>query len=129
MNIWLYVYFIGSALALLALLFMVCSMRVHLSWLKDCYASIRDRWAQTEARAKRMEKAVEWFLARRGMKLDCPSCSWEWAVVPMEKPRLETGEVWKQMAAHRDEIVYALYEANKKALKDWDKEKKKGGKK
>ena len=63
MNIWLYVYLIGSAFALLVLLFMVCSMRVHVSCLKDFYGSLRDKWAQTEARARKMEKAVEWFLS------------------------------------------------------------------
>lgn len=130
MNIWLYVYFIGSAFALLVLLFMVCSMRIHLSCLKDFYGSLRDKWAQTEARARKMEKAVEWFLSRRGMKLDYTSCPWEWNIVPIDKNRLAADDAWKQMAAHREEIVYALYEANKRALDEWDREKtKKGGKK
>lgn len=134
MTFWMTAYFIGSSFALLVLIFMVCSMKAHLSWLKEFTTGLRDKWAQTESRARKMEKAVDWFLSRSGMKLDYSSRSWDWSVVPMEKPKWYNDDAWKQMVAHREEIVYALYEANKRALHDWDsektnKEKKKGGKK
>ena len=134
MNIWLYVYFIGSAAALLILILMVSWQHIDIAAMKDLSEKLRDKWAQTESRARKMEKAVDWFLARHGMKLDYSNCAWDWNVVPVEKPKWYNDDAWKQMVAHREEIVYALYEANKRALHDWDsektkKEKKKGGKK
>lgn len=134
MNIWVYLYIICSGLALLMVLYTVCSMKTHLSWLKEFSTSLRDRCAQTESRARKLEKAVEWFLARRGMKLDYSSFSWDWSVVPMEKPKWYNDDSWRKFLENREVIAQTLYEANKKALEDWDREKtkketKKGGKK
>lgn len=134
MNIWLYAYFIGSAVALLLLVVMVFWQHDDMGAMKELSEKLRDKWAQTEARTKKLERGLEWFLSRYDMKMDFSRDSWDWNVVPVEKPGLATDDAWKQMAAHREEIVYALYEANKRALHDWDrektnKEKKKGEKK
>ena len=43
--------------------------------------------------------------------------------------RNEIDDWWKQIQRHREEIVYALYEASKRALEDNEKEKNKGKKK
>ena len=125
MNTWMYAYLIGSAVSLLILVVMVFQQRDNIASMKDLAERCLCKWSQTEERAKKMEKAIEWFLSRHGMKMEYTNFSWDWNVVPVE----DTDDIWKRMFAHREEIVYALYEANKKALKDWDKEKKKGGKK
>lgn len=134
MNILLYVYFIGSASALLILILMVSWQRIDMAAMKELSEKLRDKWAQTEARAKKLEKGLDWFLASHGMKLDYSSCTWEWIVEPIHPVHKELDDAWKQMADHREEIVFALYEANKRALHDWDREKsqaekKKGAKK
>ena len=134
MSIWLYVYFIGSAVALLVLILMAYRHRIDMAGMKELSERLRDKWAQTEARTKKLEKGLDWFLASHGMKLDYSNCTWEWNVEPIHPAHGELDNTWKQMADHREEIVFALYEANKRALHDWDREKsqaekKKGAKK
>lgn len=124
----IYAYIIGSSIVLLLLLFLVFQMQGSVSDMKERLGHMRDKWAQTEARTKKIEKAVDWFLERRGLKLDYSNISWDWFIVPIHKDH-ELDDAWKQIYRHREEIVYALYEANKKALEDHDKEKKSKGKK
>lgn len=124
----IYAYIIGSSIVLLLLLFLVFQMQGSVSDMKELLGHMRDKWAQTEARTKKIEKAVDWFLERRGFKLDYTNLTWDWVVVPMKKDN-ELDECWKQIYRHREEIVYALYEANKKALEDHEKDKNKKGKK
>lgn len=134
MNIWLIVYFVGSSVALLILILMVYWQRIDMAAMKELSEKLRDKWSQTEHRAKKLERGLDWFLARDGMTLDYSGCTWEWIVKPIHPARGELDHAWKQMADHREEIVFALYEANKRALHDWDREKsqaekKKGAKK
>ena len=128
MNTWIIVYLIGSSIVLLLLLFLVLQMQGSVSDMMERLGYMRDKWAQTEARTKKIEKAVDWFLERRGFKLDYTNISWDWVVVPMHKDH-ELDDAWKQIYRHREEIVYALYEANKRALDDHEKDKNKKGKK
>jgi hypothetical protein len=125
----MYAYFIGSAVALLILILMLARQRSDIRSIKELSGSLCDKWAQTEVRTKKIEKAVDWFLARHGMKLDYSSCSWEWNVVPTEKPKLFPDDAWHKFLDNRETIAYILYEANKKALEDWDREKSQAGKK
>ena len=79
---------------------------------------------------RKLESAVNWFLESKGLKLERTQLptSHEWNVVPMQNPH-ELDDWWKHIQMHREEIVYALYEATKNALEDNEKEKKKGKKK
>lgn len=131
MNPWIIAYLVGSTLALLLLVFLVLSQQSTISAMKELSSNLRDKWAQTEARTRKIEKAVDWFLERKGLKLDRSNISWDWTIMPIQQGH-ELDDWWKQIQRHREEIVYALYEASKMALTDHDKDKnnnKKGNKK
>ena len=124
----IYAYIIGSSIVLLLLLFLVFQMQGSVSEMKELLSSLRDKWAQTEGRIRKIEKAVDWFLERKGLKLDRSNISWDWTIMPIQQGH-ELDEWWKQIQRHREEIVYALYESTKSALDDHDKEKNKKDKK
>ena len=124
MNPWIIAYLVGSSLALLLLVFLVFQMQGSVSDMKELLGYMRDKWAQTEARTRKIEKAVDWFLERKGLKLDRSNISWDWTIMPLQQGH-ELDDWWKQIQRHREEIVYALYEASKNALEDHDKEKEK----
>ena len=124
----IYAYIIGSSIVLLLLLFLVFQMQGSVSDMRERLGYMRDKWAQTEARTKKFEKGLDWFLSIHGLKLEFSNISWDWLITPIHKDH-ELDECWKQIQRHREEIVYALYEANKRALEDHDKEKTKKGKK
>lgn len=130
MNPWIIAYLIGSAFALLLLIFLVLSQSSTISSMKESLVSIRDKWAYIDGRVSKIEKAVDWFLDTKGLKLERRPTSYEWTVMPTNSPTYELNDWWRQIQMHREEIVYALYEASKNALEDHDKEKeKKKGKK
>ena len=124
----IYAYIIGSSIVLLLLLFLMFQMQGSVSDMKERLGYMRDKWAQTEARTKKIEKAADWFLERRGFKLDFSNITWDWFVVPEHKGH-EVDECWRKIQMHREEIVYALYEANKRALEDHENDKSKKRKK
>lgn len=124
----IYAYITVSLIGLTLLLIILFKTHCSVSDMKERLGYMRDKWAQTEARTKKIEKAADWFLERRGFKLDFSNITWDWFVVPMHKGH-ELDECWRQIQIHREEIVYALYEANKRALEDHEKEKKNKGKK
>lgn len=124
----IYAYIIGSSIVLLLLLFLVFQMQGSVSDMRERLGYMRDKWAQTEARTKKIEKGLDWFLSRHGLKLEFSNVSWDWLITPISKGH-ELDDCWKQIYRHREEIVYALYEANKRALEDHDKDKNKKGKK
>lgn len=130
MNSWIIAYLIGSAAALLLLVFLVLSQSSTISSMKECISNMRDRYSCTEGRLGKIECAVDWFLERKGLKIEHSNISWRWTVMPIQQGH-ELDDWWKQIQRHREEIVYALYEASKNALQDHDKEKenKKGKKK
>ncbi len=124
MNPWIIAYLVGSSLALLLLVFLVLNQQSTISAMKELSSALRDKWAQTEGRTHKIEKAVDWFLERKGLKLDRSNISWDWTIMPIQQGH-ELDDWWKQIQRHREEIVYALYEASKNALEDHDKEKEK----
>lgn len=130
MNTWIIAYIIGSSILLLILLIVMLKTHGSVFVMDDRFGYMRDKWAQTEARTKKIEKAVDWFLERRGLKLDYSNITWDWTVMPIQQGH-ELDDWWRQIQMHREEIVYALYESTKNALEDHDKEKekKKKGKK
>lgn len=119
----MYAYIIGSSIVLVILLIILLKTHGSVLNMDDRFGYMRDKWAQTEARTKKIEKAVDWFLERKGFKLEFTNISWDWIITPIHKDH-ELDDCWKQIQRHREEIVYALYEANKRALEDHDKEKK-----
>lgn len=131
MNPWIIAYLIGSAFALLLLVFLVLSQSSTISSMKESLVSMRDKCAYIDGRVSKIEKAVDWFLGTKGLKLERRPSSWEWTVMPTTSPEYELNDWWRQIQMHREEIVYALYESTKNALEDHDKEKekKKKGKK
>ena len=128
MNPWIIAYLVGSSLALLLLVFLVLNQQSTISSMKELSSALRDKWAQTEGRTHKIEKAVDWFLERKGLKLDRSNISWDWTIMPIQQGH-ELDDWWKQIQRHREEIVYALYEASKMALTDHDNDKNKKGKK
>ena len=128
MNPWIIAYLVGSSLALLLLVFLVLNQQSTISAMKELSSDLRDKWAQTEGRTRKIEKAVDWWLERSGLKLDRSNISWDWTIIPIRQGH-ELDDWWKQIQRHREEIVYALYEANKRALEDNEKDKNKKGKK
>lgn len=128
MNPWIIAYLVGSSLALLLLVFLVLNQQSTISAMKELSSALRDKWAQTEGRTHKIEKAVDWFLERKGLKLDRSNISWDWTIMPIQQGH-ELDDWWKQIQRHREEIVYALYEASKMALTDHDNDKNKKGKK
>ena len=128
MNPWIIAYLVGSSLALLLLVFLVLNQQSTISAMKELSSALRDKWAQTEGRTHKIEKAVDWFLERKGLKLDRSNISWDWTIMPIQQGH-ELDDWWKQIQRHREEIVYALYESTKSALDDHEKEKNKKGKK
>lgn len=124
----IYAYIIGSSIMLIILLIILLKTHSSIFNMEDRFGHMRDKWSQTEARTKKIEKAVDWFLERRGLKLEFSNVTWDWYVVALHKGH-ELDDCWKQIQMHREEIVYALYEANKRALEDHEKEKKSKGKK
>lgn len=128
MNPWIIAYIVGSTLALLLLVFLVLNQQSTISAMKELSSSLRDKWAQTEGRTRKIEKAVDWWLERSGLKLDRSNISWDWTIIPIHQGH-ELDDWWKQIQRHRQEIVYALYEASKNALDDHEKDKNKKGKK
>lgn len=128
MNPWIIAYLVGSSLALLLLVFLVLNQQSTISAMKELSSALRDKWAQTEGRTSKIEKAVDWFLERKGLKLDRSNISWDWTIRPIQQGH-ELDDWWKQIQRHREEIVYALYESTKSALDDHDKEKNKKDKK
>lgn len=124
MNPWIIAYLVGSSLALLLLVFLVLNQQSTISAMKELSSALRDKWACTEGRTRKIEKAVDWFLERKGLKLDRSNISWDWTIMPIQQGH-ELDDWWKQIQRHREEIVYALYEASKNALEDHDKEKEK----
>ncbi len=130
MNPWIIAYLIGSAFALLLLVYLVLSQSSTISSMKEAMVSMRDKWAYIDGRVSKIEKAVDWFLETKGLKLERRPTSYEWTIMPTNSYEYGLDDAWKQIQRHREEIVYALYEANKRALEDHDKEKeKKKGKK
>lgn len=128
MNPWIIAYLIGSAFALLLLVFLVLSQSSTISSMKESLVSIRDKWAYIDGKVSKIECAVDWYLGRRGLKVEHSNTSWRWTVMPIQQGH-ELDDWWKQIQRHREEIVYALYESTKRALEDNEKEKKKGKKK
>lgn len=128
MNPWIIAYLVGSSLALLLLVFLVLNQQSTIYEMKELSSALRDKWACTEGRTRKIEKAVDWFLERKGLKLDRSNISWDWTIMPIQQGH-ELDDWWKQIQRHREEIVYALYEATKNALDDNEKEKNKKGKK
>lgn len=124
----IYACIIGSSIVLLILLFMLFNMYCSISDMKERLSYMRDKWANTEARTKKIEKAVDWFLERRGLQLKFSNATWNWFVVSFNKD-CELDDAWKKIQMHREEILYALYEANKRALEDHEKDKSKKRKK
>lgn len=88
-----------------------------------------NKWAYIDGRVSKIEKAVDWFLERKGLKLERRPSSYDWAIMPTISGGHELDNWWKQIQMHREEIVYALYKATKNALEDHDKDKNKTGKK
>ena len=125
MNPWIIAYLIGSAFALLLLVYLVLSQSSTISSMKEAIVSMRDKCAYIDGRVSKIEKAVDWSLERKGLKLERRPSSWEWTVMPTTSPEYELHDWWRQIQMHREEIVYALYEASKNALEDHDKEKEK----
>ena len=128
MNPWIIAYLIGSSIALLLLIVLVLSQSSTISSMKELLSNMRDRLSCTEGRVNKIECAVDWVLERKGMKIEHSNISWRWTVMPIQQ-RNEIDDWWKQIQRHREEIVYALYEASKRALEDNEKEKNKGKKK
>ena len=130
MNPWIIAYLIGSAFALLLLVYLVLSQSSTISSMKECISNMRDKCACTEGMVSKIECAVDWYLGRRGLKIEHSNTSWRWTVMPIQQGH-ELDDWWRQIQMHREEIVYALYESTKNALEDHDKEKekKKKGKK
>lgn len=128
MNPWIIAYLIGSASALLLLVFLVLSQSSTISSMKELLSNMRDKLSYIDSRVSKTECAVDWFLERKGMKIENSHISWRWTVMPIQQGH-ELDDWWKQIQRHREEIVYALYESTKNALEDHDKEKKKGKKK
>lgn len=126
-NPWIIAYLVGSTLALLLLVFLVLNQQSTISAMKELSSALRDKWAQTEGRTRKIEKAVDWWLERSGLKLDRSNISWDWTIMPIQQGH-ELDDWWKQIQRHREEIVYALYESTKSALDDHEKEKNKKGK-
>ena len=124
----IYAYIIGISIVLLILLIVLPKTHGPASRMDERFGYMRDKWSNTEARIKKIEKAVDWFLERRGFKLEFSNITWDWFVVPEHKGH-ELDECWRQIQMHREEIVYALYEANKKALEDHEKDMSKKRKK
>ena len=65
MNPWIIAYIIGSSIVLLILLIVLLKTHGSVFVMDDRFGYMRDKWAQTEARTKKIEKAVDWFLERR----------------------------------------------------------------
>lgn len=126
MNTLISVYLIGSSIALIFLVYLVLSQSSAISSMKESMSNMRDKWAYIDGRVAKIEKAVDWFLYRKGLKLERHPASYEWTIMPTNSPEYELYDWWKQIYRHREEIVYALYEANKRALEDHDKDKNKG---
>ena len=124
----IYAYIIGSSIVMIILLIVLLKTHGSVLTMDDRFGYMRDKWAQTEARTKKIEKAVDWFLERKGFKLDFTNITWNWVVTPIHNGH-EIDECWRQIQMHREEIVYALYEANKKALEDHEKDMSKKRKK
>ena len=124
----IYAYIIGSSIVMIILLIVLLKTHGSVLTMDDRFGYMRDKWAQTEARTKKIEKAVDWFLERKGFKLDFTNITWDWVVTPIHNGH-ELDDCWKQIQMHREEIVYALYEANKKALEDHEKDMSKKRKK
>ena len=129
MNPLIIAYLIGSAFALLLLVYLVLSQSSTISSMKEAIVSMRDKCAYIDGRVSKIEKAVDWFIGTKGLKLERRPASWEWTVMPTTSPEYELNDWWRQIQMHREEIVYALYEASKNALEDHDKEKEKKKKK
>ena len=130
MNPWIIAYLIGSASALLLLVYIVLSQSSKISSMKELLSNMRDKLSYIDSRVSKTECAVDWFLERKGMKIENSHISWRWTVMPIQQGN-ELDDWWRQIQMHREEIVYALYESTKNALEDHDKEKekKKKGKK
>jgi len=130
MNTWIIVYIIVSALLLILLAIIVFRQQSTISALKEYIEPRIHSLVGIADRTSKIEKAVEWFFETKGLKLERRPSSCEWTVMPTTSPEYELNDLWRQIQMHREEIVYALYEANKRALEDHDKEKeKKKGKK
>lgn len=131
MNPWIIAYLIGSAFALLLLVFLVLSQQSKIDEIQKDMNGRISQLPWINERTRKIEKAVDWFLGTKGLKLERRPASWEWTVMPTTSPEHELNDWWRQIQMHREEIVYALYESTKNALEDHDKEKekKKKGKK
>ena len=122
-------WFLAAIVILIVVIFVkIKSIHSEMEGMNTCMSNMCNNWLQTEDRTKKIEKGVEWFLERKGLKLDRSNISWEWVVIPIQQGH-ELDDAWKQIQMHREEIVYALYEANKRALEDHEKAKTKKAKK
>lgn len=128
MNPWIIAYLIGSAAALLLLIVLVLSQSSTISSMKELLSNMRDKLSYIDSRVSKTECAVDWFLERKGMKIENSHISWRWTVMPIQQGH-ELDDWWKHIQMHREEIVHALYESTKNALDDHDKDKNKKGKK
>lgn len=125
MNTWLIGFLIGN---IIALTFLVLRQSSIISSMKELLSNMRDKLSYIDSRVSKTECAVDWFLERKGMKIENSHISWRWTVMPIQQGH-ELDDWWKQIQMHREEIVYALYESTKNALEDHEKEKtKKRGK-
>lgn len=122
--------FCGVLLVLCLLWFL--EMRSKVNKMYELGERLRDKWASTQSLCQKLEAGIVYLLAEKGMHIESTG-SWTtpWVVGSMgtARQRQEMEDAWKGMCQHREDLVKAIYEANMQTLIDWDKTKKKGGKK
>lgn len=119
MNTWLIAFLIGNVIGLT---FLVLKQQSTISSMKEYIEDKMYRLLVVDDKVRKIETAFDWLIERKGMKVDRGITSSGWSIMPIQQQH-ELDYWWKHIQVHREEIVYALYEATKRALEDHDKKK------
>lgn len=110
-------------------LIVMASIALHrLGENKELLERVKDKLWSNESHLNKIEAAVEWFLQKEGMKLECSQSLWSCYVRPSEDRHLRDW-LMRTDERKRDALADALYKSTLQAMRDFASEQKKEAKK
>lgn len=119
---------IGLAVGAFVVFCVMAGIILHdLKLIREHCEKAHERWANTEARCRKIEAAADWWVHANHCMYDYTS--FPLAVIPINKDKPDTlSSVWANIKANRETIVYHLYQAHLRALQDFEQQKQKSTK-
>jgi hypothetical protein len=113
-------------IGLLATLIIMVIMALNkLGSMNETWDRTRDKLATISSGMDKMNTAVEWWLAREGLKLEYTNINWRWIVTSSSDDKSIYRTLEEMDRDKRKALARALYEANLQAMRDFNKEQEK----